>query len=1048
MVMVLFVLLSIKTSYAQGHLVSGTIFAEGEGLPGANVIVKGTSLGTITDIEGKFSLDVPSPNDILVISFVGYENAEIPIDSRKEISVTLYYNPSLLQEMVVVGYGEQKKELATGSISTVEPKNLESFSISRVDQNLGAITSSVNVQTPSASPGSAINLYVRGYGTNGDARPLLVIDGVPVEDGNLGYINPADIEGISILKDAASIGIYGARGANGVILVKTRGGQKGKHFRFFANSGVQTAWKVPEVLTRDQYIELQNSIPGNSGVTKSINEVLMEDSANNRVTNTDWMDLLFESANVSNIGFSFSSADENSSIFTSFARFRQEGIIAPEKSNFERYNMRLNTEVKPTKFLTFGEKLSVTHARRSYIQENNYFSSVLADALNIDPLTPLYDPALNDSTTYGFAQSKIVTNDYVNPLARLHIYENKNFDNNVVGKVYGEVNFLKNFRFHSEVGIDYFNQRFELFTYPHHLSPNTQNDNSSLQRVNVERFVLNLENYINFSRDFGDHSFDVVLGTSYRERNLKYMAVVGQGSVPQDNLNNPNLWTLDPTKEDGVTGNIMTPVPAFPALEDYMIYGYFGRVNYDYRDKYLLSLVGRQDASSRFGSEKSGFFPSASVGWVISEEPFFTSNPFVNFLKVKSSYGVNGNDRIGELAYASLVTSRNYKGYPLGSSYVPGVATDEAANPDVRWETSLTLDLGVEATLFKGLLNLDVSYYNKTTEDLLIREQGPSISGTPLTFRNLAEVVNKGWEISLGINKEFGDLTFFGAFNVSTLDNEVTKMQEGTPLQQQPEAEFPLVASGITAMEVGRPLFYFRGYETDGIFQTNAEALRYKHFEEVNGEIVGTAIQPGAVAGDIKFVDQNGDGVIDSKDMTMIGKPWADLNIGYNMTLSYRNFDVSTIISSAFGRDIFRIVNRSEPSVNKLPIWYENGFDINKKNGTPEKATLPSRNTARLDANFGKVSDIFVENGDYIRMKNLQVGYSLPKNILSKLQLSSLRVYLSMDNVFTITDYTGYDPEIGTPLDVAGNPVLSRTGIDNGFYPQARTYSAGINLEF
>ncbi|MCR9253519.1 MAG: TonB-dependent receptor [bacterium] len=1010
--------------FAQNLTVSGKVIDEnGESLPGLTVLVKGTSTGTVTDFEGAYQLEV-SASDILVFSFVGYATKEITVGSKSVIDIQMELDITALDEIVVIGYGEVKKSVSTGSISSINSKDLGSFTVPRVDQNMQALASSVIVSNSSGSPGSGTSMFLRGVGTNRDARPLLVIDGLIVEDGTFSLIDPSEIESMEVLKDAASVGIYGARGANGVIMVTTKKGKNGKvSLTAESNYGVQRAWRVPELANREQYLELNRRKLAESDYQDLITY------ADQTGAETDWMSEIFDDATIQNHKVSITAGNEKSQVFSSISYLDQEGIIDPSKSNFKRIAFRLNTNNKVNDFLRIGENIAIITSRRNSIPENNIFSNPVMDALNLDPVTPVFDSNNNGVGQFGFGRSSQVQNDYMNPLARLHISNNTTDILNIYGTAYAEISFLKDFKLRSDFGIDMTANENRQFSPEYYLTDNAQNEVNDVAQNYYRRLSLNSETYVTYSKSFGLHSVSAVAGGSFRRTRDYFLLGTGSG-IPSNKETDKKFWTLNQTDQASRTSS-----SGF-ANQEYKFGGFFGRVIYDFNQKYLFTLVARRDASSRFGVDnRFGFFPAVSGGWVISNEDFWNFKP-INYLKIRTSWGRNGNDRIGDLSFAATVDNAFDKGYTFGTgsdrNLILGVAANSLVNFDVEWESGEVLDFGVEGKAFQGMLIFEATYYKKTTKGLLITKQEPFTVGTRGTFENLGTVENSGIELKIDISKSFGDVNVSSVFNFATLNNEVTEMQN--PDIPEPGFAFPLRNQVITEMKVGEPLYYFRGLKTLGVFQSDEDAIRYVHTGD--GPNRGQRIQPNAGAGDLKYFDANGDGVIDDNDYVNIGKPWYDFTLGWTLNANYKGFYTSAIFLATVGQDIYRVFERNIGKNNYFKTWYDESWDAESNpNGTYPSLASSTDNL--------QPSDLYVEDGDFIRLKNLQVGYNLPVSFLEPLKLQAARVYLSFDNLLTWTKYSGFDPEIGNTS--AG---LSTFGIDQGYYPQARTYGGGLSLTF
>ncbi len=1019
----IFYILTIVTfttlgSFAQSQI-SGTVKDQaGQSLPGVNVQIKSTTSGSSTDIDGKYTIDAPA-DAILIFSFIGYKTIEVGVSGRMSINIQLEEDITALGEVVVIGYGIQKKSVATASVSIVNSKDLQGFSSARVDQMLQGQVAGVTFKTSSGQPGSAQNIFIRGIGTNGNNNPLIIIDGVNSNDGFLAALNPADIESVQILKDGASTAIYGSRAANGIIMVTTKKAKAGEatfNYSFFY--GQQQPWKTPKLLNSSQYVSLITEKYVNGNATLPVGFPDQDEIS----TNTDWMDEVFEPSSTQTHQLSVSKGTENSSVFASLSYFDQKGVIAPDKSNAKRITARINTEQQVNKYLSFGETFFLNHSTNERIPENNAFGSPLSDALVYDPLTPVYD--LNG--TFGFAQSPYVQKEYLNPLSRVYISNTATAQDGILGNVFLKVEPIKNLSFKTDFGIDYniysgdgFTPSYEFFDTNGNQLPLT-NETNDLYRYTSTVFIWQWENYINYSLTKGKHTGDVTVGTTARERTGSGFSGSSSG-IPSEVQFDPDFQYIDNTPD-----TLRRSSGSDPERESLL--SFFGRVNYNFNERYLASVTLRRDGSSKFGqNNRFGIFPSLSIGWVVTKEDFWRFKE-ISFLKLRASYGINGNDRIGNLGYASVIgyTGDYQFGKPGSQIIYPGLSSLYLDNPNLKWEESKQLDIGLEIGLLNDNLTLELDYYRKTTSDLLMNASTAIYIGNKPPIANVGEVVNQGVELEASYQQNFGDVNFNVGFNMATLKNNVTKVTDNGFIDGY---TWPVRNTVITRMEVGSPIGYFRGFKTAGVFNSDEEIFGY-----INSN--GDPIQPNAVPGDLKFVDTNNDGIINNDDIVNIGKPWASVTMGINLSLAWKGIDLRMLFSSSIGNDIFRSYERQDVINNNYQTeWLDRWTETNTDGAYPRLSTLDGNNNARA-------SDFYVEDGSYLRLKNLQVGYTVPKAIIEKAKMKSLRVYVSCDNLLTLTGYTGFDPEIGT------SGWILDTAIDKGFYPQLRTFGFGLNASF
>ena len=987
---------------------------QGQTLPGVNVLLKGTTQGVVTDTEGKFALQNVPDNAVLVFSFIGFKTVEVTRDGQTDFQIALSPDIQTLEEVVVVGYGTQRKSVATAALSKVDAKDLGGFAVPRLDNMLQGQVSGVTFKSSSGQPGSALNIFIRGIGTNGDNTPLIIVDGVVVNDGILQGLNPADIESVQVLKDGASTAIYGSRGANGIVMVTTRKAKAGTaKLNYNAGYGVQEPWRIPETMNAREYVELITEKYGNSNVALPAG---FPDVAN-ITADTRWMEKIFEAGSSESHALSMQKGTDTGSLLASISYFNQRGVIAPDKSNYKRITARFNSENEINPYITFGQNLFLMRAINGRIPENSEFGTPIADALVYDPTTPTHDAGQQ----YGFAQSPFVQKEYINPLSRIFISHVTNNTDEVTGNAYLRIKPAKWLTFQSDAGIDYLYYTGKGFTPSYDFTPAFFNTINDIYLYESRSFRWQWENFATMARAAGKHQVSAVLGTTLQERFNGTGFAASSSGIPVDVQFDKNFWYIAGTPDS------LQRSTSFGAEKQALV-SFFGRINYDYDEKYLLSVTLRRDGSSQFGvKNRYGNFPSVSAGWVASREQFWPQSA-VNFLKVRASYGVNGNDRIPTLAYASLIerTGAYPFGKPGSQTIYNGQSSAFSPNPSLRWEQSKQLDVGVELGLWNDMLTLELDYYNKTTSGLLMAATVPDYIGTGAPVANVGEVVNKGIELEAAFRKSLGDVHLHAGLTLATLRNEVTKVNEDG---YQDGYTWPIRNTVISRMEKGRPIGFFRGYRTDGVFNDQNEI--YSHLNSG-----GDLLQPNARPGDIKFIDANKDGLIDAKDIVEIGKPWADVTFGLTLGFTFRNISLKAIVAGSYGNDVFRSYERQDVvNNNYTAAWRERWSETNPGGNYPRVVINDTNNNTRP-------SDFYVEDASFMRLRNLQVAYTLPKTILPPLKISALEVYVSVDNLYTLTGYSGFDPEIGT------SGWILDTGIDKGFYPQMKTYTAGVNLSF
>jgi TonB-linked SusC/RagA family outer membrane protein len=1004
------------TTFAQQASVSGTVKdRSGTGLPGVNVIVKGTTNGTSTDSDGKFSLNASS-DDVLVFSFIGYTTREVPVGNQTTFDISMDEDVSTLQEVVVVGYGVQDKKVVTAATVTVKSEDLMKTNSLRLEQALQGQTPGVQVTNTSGQPGEGLKVTIRGAGTVGDAAPLYIVDGVPTND--ISYLNPNAIERVDVLKDAASAAIYGARAANGVVLVTTKKGTPGKiTIAYDGYYGVQNPYKKLDLLNGREYGTIMNEVAVNAGGAPVYTQAQIDAFGKG----TDWLGSAFnKNAPMQNHSLMLNGGGDRSVYSTGLTYFQQDGIIGGKvtESSYNRLTFTINSDHKAYKdIIRIGQNLTYTHSNKRGVRVSNLYYNSMRSFVNAPPIYPVY----NDDGTFGSSPFA----DDTNPLAVLYYQNfNKSFTDKVVGDVYTEITPIKGLTFRSDFGMSLSFDGYHAFNPVYDVSNVFYNNNPSATQ-NLSKFLMwNWDNTLRYSKTFNNvHNLEVLVGTTAQKQSGFFVNASLNGSLFNDLDFKHNI--LDNTTVDTVANNV-----GGGGGDYYALASYFGRVNYNFNEKYLFSAILRRDASSNFGpNNKWGVFPSVSAGWVLSEESFLNGTvPAINFLKLRASWGQNGNDRIGSFNYMATITSQ-YRDYYLGSAetkYI-GSSPNKIANPDLKWETSEQLDIGLEATVFQNF-NLTLDYYNKQTKDWLVQASVPDLVGTGAPYINGGAIKNSGFESSLNYKRQFGDLSLSATANMAYNTNKVTSIENTEQIiHGQPNQLY----QGMTEMyraQVGYPIGYFYGLQVAGIFQNEAEIQSYTKDEQL--------IQPNAVPGDVKFVDLNHDGKIDGNDRTMIGNPIPKITYGLNINLNYKGFDLSLYSYGVSGNDI-AFGNRS------FERFYSNYTTdiLNRWHGEGTSNTQP-RVTKNDEPNGNhQFSNLFLQNGSFFRVKSINLGYDF-SNLLGKKVFTQLRLYVAANNLFTITKYRGMDPEVGY------GPDGWSSGVDVGYYPQPRTYMAGLNVKF
>ncbi len=990
---------------AQGLTVKGKIVDEnGVPIPGANIQIKGTPKSTSTDLDGNYQINLPSAG-YLVYSFIGYKKVEESVNGRSRIDVKLMPDQQDLKEVVVIGYGSQKKRELTGAVSVVDSKTLEKLKPTRIEQALQGQVAGVNITTNSGSPGGGSTISIRGVSTNGDSRPLILVDGNVVED--LSVINPSDIENINILKDATA-GIYGVRAANGVILITTKTGRKAMPLTFEYNAWggfQQTTRKIP-VLNATEYGVIVNEGYASAGSTPPFANL------STLGVGTDWQDEVFESAPIFNNNFSIRGGGKKSAYSFNSSLLTQDGIVGGNKSNFLRSTNSASYNLDILKNFKFKSGLTLTNTRKNNLPEST-LGSVLFNALNMAPNIPVR------GVNGEFSLADGLGGEVINPLAQMA----NTYNNNKVMKWNGftglAYTFLDHFTTEANFQFNYAevdNFSFDPIDFYGVGKVFNTITNSVFEGFDIYRDYT-FDGFIKYENKFnGSHKLNVLLGTSVFKTTGEFSGRKGTNIIGNSIAN----ASVD---QAGIQEDIYEERGSNPKF-DARLLSYFTRLQYDYKGKYLLSGVLRRDGSTRFApGNKFGIFPSGSIGWVASDENFMSNVKFFDLLKLRASYGILGNDRIGDYRYVSLLTGEGtyFFGGNDKDDEVFGTASGGIANPKIRWEKQKTLDFGLDMRILKNKVDITVDYFKRRTEDLLVSPQVSGLLGTGAApVVNAGIVENTGLEFAISYSDKFSDdFKFNIKYNITAIKNEVISVSgEGEYLEG---GNFGISQPAISRMEAGFPLGYFVGFKTDGVFQTQ---------DEIDNAAVGN-IAPQL--GDFKFVDQNKDGKIDLADRVNLGNPLPDATMGFSLSLDYKKFDFAGYAFASVGNEIVRNYERNQQLVNK-PTWY-----LDRWTGSGSTNLAP-RQTIGTNGNT-VFSDYYVEDGSFVRLQNVQLGYTFSNSAKANSFFDKFRIYVSASNLFTLTKYRGYDPTVGTGAPIGG-------GIDQGIYPSASTYLLGINVKF
>ena len=982
-------LMQVVSAQTITGVVSGS--DDGQPLPGVNIMIKGTDQGTITDVDGKYSIEVSGSDAILIYSFVGFVSQEQAVGSKTTINVTLQVDSKGLDEVVVVGYGVKKKSLLTGAISSVKAEDIKTTSTSRADQAIQGKTAGVMVMPTSGSPGASTKIRIRGTNSNGNSNPLFIIDGM--KTGDINNVEPGDIESIEILKDAASSAIYGTEGSNGVVLITTKSGKAGvSKISYDFQYGVQNARTEMELMNTSQY---------NTWMTEAGETVSDRFSAN-----TNWLEEVFVKAPMQKHRLSFSGGTDKTTYMVSGSYLDQDGIVGGDKANYNRYTGRINLKSDVKKWLQVGVNMSYMHQNKENIGEDDEYRSLVNSALLVDPFTPvtysgtpqhvqdLLDAGNvlikdEDGNYYGLTEN--ATGEISNPLAVLATYNDNTTQDKLMATGFVTLKPFEGFTFTSRVGLDLAYQTQHFWSPEYYFTTERNNNLTTIDdRINKWNTWL-WENFVSYTKSFGNHGLTALVGYSAEKSVGPYYSL----------HSGPMVAEGDEYAYHGTAGRGLDQVDG-NSYENTMA-SMFGRISYDFKGKYMLEASVRRDGASVFPTnQKYAVFPAVSAGWLITEEDFFGAD-FIDYLKVRASWGSNGSK-------SNLPGNEDKEFWTFGGirypdatdSYQSGAQIDKLINENLVWERTEMTDIGIDFRFLNSKITFSVDYYNKLTKDLITGGTGPFSVGNDYPFVNAGDVRNKGWDFELGYRNADNEFKYGVNFNVSTLNNEVVNLNVDAPVRGD-----NLRGHDLTWFEEGQPIWYFKGYKTNGIDPDNGDPI---------------------------VVDVNGDGEITPDDQTYIGDPHADLLFGGNIFMEYKGFDLNVFLQGSYGNDIFMGWFRTDrPMSNKPAFFYENRWTSSNTS-----ASFPAANN--INEHIYR-SDLMVSDGSYLRFKQIQIGYTLPKDLLSKAGIESVRTYISFDNYITFTGYKGLDPEAGSGND-------QRQGVDRGIYPAAGIFLFGLSVNF
>ena len=1051
---------------AQDVTVKGKVYDQnGLPIPGVSILIKGTSKSITSDFDGNYQIKAASKGT-LVFSFIGYNTAQEPINGRNRIDVKLYSSTEALQEVVVVGYGTQKKGLLTGASVNLKGEDLAALNTGSVMDALQGIAAGVNITKNNGAPGAGTRVTIRGLGTIGNSNPLYIVDGISV--GNIDYLSPSDIESIDVLKDAASAAIYGSRAANGVVLVITVKGRKGKSAKISYDFyyGIQNIYKNLDPLNAQEYMYIMDE--------GRVNDGLAPNNWNTIVHNNNWLETNYPGAGkqlgddvwnqlqagwkgtnwinemtkkdapVVNHSLNISGASEDVVYSAGISYFDQDGIIGGNitDAGYKRLTARFNTQMVLKKndrhsIITVGENFTYTNSQNRSIANGNIYYNDLHNGLVQNPLQPAYwqtsiDRNINE---FGFTPTLDGLNaGQTNPLAVMFYRNNYNYGkgNNIIGNAFLEIEPVLNLKFKSVYGIDSWFGHSRSMDPTFHLGLNyVDNVNGASQS---EYFGANTTwtNTVSYDRKFGNHKITAVVGTELIQNQIN-----NNVSGSRNNLlfpGDPKYAYINNTESPSSINQINVSGADWAAGGG-ATQSFFGRAQYDYKEKYLLSATMRADGSSNFAkNNRWGYFPSVSAGWVITKEDFMSSSSkILNFAKLRASWGQNGNQSIPNFIYSSQI-AYVFPGYFFGDTKpVSGTTAypEKVTNPDIKWETSEQLNIGIDAKMFDSRLGITLDWYKKTTKDWLVEAPILGTFGAGAPYINGGNVENKGVELSVNWNDKVGDFKYGITISGAKNKNEVTKIANADGIIHGSSNVLSQGTSEISRVQVGQPIGFFYGFKTAGILQNQDEVDAYV---TPSGAPYFNDQRPG----DIRFVDQNKDGAIDEKDKVYLGNPNPDLELGIQLNFEYKGVYLNTTMAGKFGMQLMQ-------SYRSFADNFDQNYtsDIfNRWHGEGTSNTMP-RLTATSNRNTNYISDIFMHNADYLRINNLTIGYNFNELLSNFKFMSNLKLYVAVNNLYTFTKYNGMDPEVRF-----GHDASWASGVDLGLYPQARTVMFGLSVDF
>ncbi|MCA0931712.1 TonB-dependent receptor [Lutimonas saemankumensis] len=996
-------MLFTSLALAQEKQISGTVTFNGEPIPGVSVLIKNTSVGTASDFDGNYTITA-SEGDILVFSYVGFASQEIPVGTDSRIDVGLVEDSQELEEVVLIGYGAVKKKDLSSAISTVKGEELSKRTVTNIQDALAGQLPGVQVQSSGGQPGSEGTVTIRGLSTLNDNTPLYVVDDVPLDDIN--FLLPDDIESVQVLKDASASAIFGSRASNGVIIIRTKQARTDRFtVNINANGGIQNVAKKPSLANASEYGRIINASLENDG------NLPLYPNPEELGIGTDWWDEVTQSAPMSNFNVNITSGSETMKISTGASHQYQDGII--KGSDFQKWNVRLNTEFKLGEKVTIGENFTLANS------QTTNGPNLVWDVHRLEPVT---DPFLPDYEQVGLNEFSIFSptiTDVPNALGQLARSFNDDNYTRVVGNFFINWEIIEGLSFKSQYNIYFSSFENNWFEPDYYIEETDKRDVNKVSRTHNNRTNTTWNNLVTYQKDFDKHHLNVMGGIIVESR--EHRTLYGEGeNVPN---NTPSLRYLDAATEAFFSsGN----------NDKYNLISYLGRASYDFDNKYLVTATVRADGSSLFPEENQwAVFPSISAGWVISNESFMDDTNWINLLKLRAGYGQIGNDNRNSLPNSAKLTTIGNEFYTSGAGQntLIGQAPDNVGNPDLLWETVEDINFGLDLSFFNSELGVNLDVYSRTTTDMIMEKSIPLYLGAGFIYQwaNVGSFKTNGVDLGINYRHDFNEFKTNFILNLTHYKAKVTNLADGEAIWDGNHQRLNSLSRTAEGMAPGQ----FYGYVADGIFQNRTEIN--SHSDEF-----GNIIQPFAQPGDMRFKDLNGDGQLTDDDRTEIGNPIPDFTFGFTMKFEYKGFDLSTLFTGSYGGDM---LNAAKPYLNSGAGNYNSyaGLYDAAWNGEGSTNVQPRLSNDDPNQNF-RYSSYYIEDGSFIRLRNLQFGYRLSQNTLDKMNLTNLRIFLTGENIFTATSFSGLDPDIG------GTATLQ--GVDWGHYPLPRIFNIGVNIAF